>query len=328
MRYSASEKYEIIKLVEQSDLGVSRTLKELGIHKRTFYNWYHRYAMGGIDSLRPKTRGSQSPGWNKIPEEIKGMVIRNALEYPEQSARELSCSIIDSKKYYISESSVYRILKTAGLISTPAFTMISASDSFKDKTTAINQMWQTDFTYFKIIGWGWYYLSTILDDYSRKIISWELCASMSVPDVQRSIHKALLMTGLTEKQRPKLLSDNGPCYIAGELKEFMKQVKMTHIHGKPCHPQTQGKIERYHRSLKNVIKLDHYYSPEELKAKLEEFITYYNSKRYHESLKNLTPDDVYFGRAYKILQQRNRIKLLTLQKRRKDYLKRKLILSA
>ena len=93
-------------------------------------------------------------------------MVEITLERPELSSRELAWHIIDKYSYYISESSVYRILKLNGLITTPSFRIMSASDSFQDKTTSVNQMWQTDFTYFKIVGWGWYYLSTILDDCS------------------------------------------------------------------------------------------------------------------------------------------------------------------
>lgn|GEM_PF-1542765 len=118
---------------------------------------------------------------------------------------------------------------------------------------------------------------------------------------------------------PRLLSDNGPCYISGELKEFIKEREMEHIRGKPNHPQTQGKIKRYHRSMKNIIKLDNYYLPGELKERLEEFVDYYNNRRYHESLDNLTPATVYFGLDKKILENRKLIKRRTMLKRRKEH---------
>ena len=171
---------------------------------------------------------------------------------------------------------MYRILKDNGLITTPAFRVMSASDSFHDKTSAVNQMWQTDFTYFKILGWGWYYLSTILDDYSRFIVTWQLCPTMKAEDVTNTLDEALLVVGLSNNQRPKLLSDNGSCYISQELAEYLADKNIKHIRGRPMHPQTQGKIERYHRSMKNIVKLDNYFSPGQLEAKLTEFVHYYN----------------------------------------------------
>lgn len=326
MRFTQSEKHEIIKLVEGSSIGVNRTLKEIGLHKRTFYNWYAKYRQGGFDALAPK-RNRERRIWNKIPEAEKAQVVEVALEKPEMSSREIACYITDNHKRFISESSVYRILKQRGLITAPAFMLMSASDSFKDKTTRVNQMWQTDFTYFKIIGWGWYYLSTVLDDYSRYIIAWDLCKNMGAPDVMQTVNKALYITGLSKKNAPKLLSDNGSCYISSELNEFLKMKGITSIHGRPCHPQTQGKIERYHRTMKNVVKLDNYYSPEELERALEKFVYRYNNERYHESINNLKPVDVFTGNDEKILKQREKIKQRTITLRRKNYFQEKLVLT-
>ena len=316
MRFTQDEKYEIIRLVEDSELGVNRTLQELGIHKRTFYNWYGRYLEDGYDGLAPKS-GFSGTRWNKIPDALRNEVVEMALEVPELSPRELAHRFTDQREYFISESSVYRILKSRGLITSPAYIVMRAADEFKDKTTRVNQMWQTDFTYFKIIGWGWYYLSTVLDDYSRYIVHWELCSNMKVDDVKRSLDQALKKAQVDPQNRPKLLSDNGSCYISSELAGYMEAQGMSHVRGRPNHPQTQGKIERYHRSMKNVVKLENYYLPGDLKLRIGEFVEYYNNHRYHESLQNLTPADVYFGRDQEILEKRKTIKLNTMKKRRK-----------
>lgn len=134
-------------------------------------------------------------------------------------------------------------------------------------------------------GWCWYYLSAILDDYSRFIVHWELCKTMKAEDVERTIEAAMLTAGLKKDQRPKLLSDNGACYVAAELKTFLKNNAITQVHGRLCHPQTQGKIERYHRSVKNVVKLDHYYCREEINQALKDFVHYYN---HHAITSHLT----------------------------------------
>ena len=241
-----------------------------------------------------------------------------ALEHPELSSRELAFKYVDEKKYFISESSVYRILKSRGLVTSPAYLVMDASDSFKDKTTRPNQMWQTDFTYFKIVGWGWYYLSTVLDDYSRYIVHWELCSTMKAEDVQSTLESALDHSHLTEQ--PKLLSDNGACYISKELAEYLDEQGIKHVRGRPNHPQIQGKIERYHRSMKNVVKLENYYYPGDLIERLEEFVNFYNNHRYHESLNNMTPADVYYGRENEVLERRQKIKEQTIKKRRKIHL--------
>ena len=210
MRFTQNEKYEIIQLVEDSELGVNRTLGELDIPKRTFYNWYGKYSKHGYDGLAPKKRTTNSQ-WNRIPDKVRNEVVELALEVPELSPRELAHRMIDQNGYCISESSVYRILKSRGLITSPAYIVMRASDEFKDKTTRVNQMWQTDFTYFKIVGWGWYYLATILDDYSRYIVHWELCSNMKADDVTTTIDSALEKASLDKNNSPRLLSDNGSC---------------------------------------------------------------------------------------------------------------------
>ncbi len=325
MRLSAHEKLEIIQIVTQSEIGVNRTLKELGLAKSTFYNWYHLFLEKGEAGFFSSPNSTRRQ-WNSIPEEEKNLVVEVALEHSELSSRELAHKITDEQGVFISESSVYRILKKRGLITAPSHILLSAANEFKDKTNFVHEMWQTDFTYFKIIGWGWYYLSTVLDDFSRYIVHWELCKNMKVNDVKRTVDAAVTKAGLKKGQTPKLLSDNGSCYVASEIKTYLKdQYEMKQVHGKPAHPQTQGKIERYHRTMKNVVKLHFYYSPEELEKSLEEFVNRYNNERYHESLKNLTPADVYYGRADEILKQREIIKQKTMKKRKRNYYQQKML---
>ena len=318
MRYPASEKLEIIRLVEQSHLPAKRTLAQLGIPKTTFYRWCARYeAFGeaGLEDRRPH------PGrvWNRIPDEIRRAIVDFALDEPELSPRELAFRFTDTQKYFVSEPSVYRILKEQDLITGPAFNVIKAADEFHDKTTRPNQLWQTDFTYLKVVGWGWFYLSTILDDYSRYIVAWKLCTTMKAGDVTDTLDLALEASGCssaTVRHKPRLLSDNGSSYISGDLATWLEDQGMDHVRGAPNHPQTQGKIERWHQTLKNRILLENYYLPGALEEAIAAFVDHYNHRRYHESLGNLTPADVYFGRCDDILQERRTIKERTLKQRR------------
>ena len=323
MRYPASEKLEIIRLVEQSHLPAKQTLDQLGIPRSTFYAWYDKYKTGGLDALEDRAP-MPARVWNKIPDHIREQIVDLALEEPELSPRELAVRFTDTKCYFVSEASVYRLLKAHDLITSPAFVVIKAADVFRDQTTAPNQLWQTDFTYLKVIGWGWYYLSTILDDYSRYVIAWKLCTTMKASDVTDTLELALQTSGcdqLNVRHRPRLLSDNGSSYIATELAEWLDDKSMDHVRGAPYHPQTQGKIERWHQTLKNRILLENYFLPGDLKGQIGRFINHYNHRRYHESLQNLTPADVYFGRGDQILQQRERIKQTTIKQRRLQYRK-------
>jgi putative transposase len=323
MRYPASEKLEIIRTVEGSHLPTKQTLDILGIPRTTFYRWYALYLEGGLDGLsdKPSRPGSV---WNRIPDTRRDDLIEFALEHEALSTRELAVKYTDEKRYFVSESSAYRILKEADLITAPDYVVIKAADEFKDKTTGINQMWQTDFTYFKIIGWGWYYLSTILDDDSRYIISWKLCTTMRASDVTETIALALTASGCDRavvQHKPRLLSDNGSCYISGDLAKWLEDQKMDHVRGAPFHPQTQGKIERWHQTMKNRVLLENYYLPGDLEHQISDFVEYYNNQRYHESLGNVTPADVYCGRDKAIIREREKIKKLTIQNRRLQHQK-------
>jgi transposase InsO family protein len=323
MRYPASEKLEIIHLVERSHRPIKQTLDKLGIPRTTFYRWYDHYQVSGPDALEDQSP-RPSRVWNRIPDDVRQRIVDLALDVPELSPRELAVRFTDTEKYFVSEASVYRLLKSLDLITSPAFIVIKAADEFRDKTTAINQLWQTDFTYLKVIGWGWMYLSTILDDYSRYIIAWKLCTTMKTSDVTDTLNLALQASGCDQAHvvhKPRLLSDNGSSYVSGELAEWLGDKKMGHVRGAPYHPQTQGKIERWHQTLKNRILLENYFFPADLEARIEAFVDHYNHQRYHESINNLTPADVYFGRGQSILKQRERIKLKTMENRRLQYRK-------
>ena len=318
MRYPASEKLGIIRLIEESHLSARQTLAKLGIPRTTFYRWYDRYLQRGEAGLQDQSPKPQHV-WNRVPDEVKRKVVDFALQETELSPRELAVTFTNQERYFVSESSVYRVLKAHDLITSPAFIVIKAASEFKDKTTAINQLWQTDFTYIKVLGWGWFYLSTVLDDYSRYIVSWKLCTNMRAVDVTDTLDRALQASGYDQVHvvhKPRLLSDNGSSYVSGDLAEWLQDKGMKHSRGAPYHPQIQGKIERWHQNLKNRTLLENYFLPGDLEAQIEAFVDHYNHQRYHESINNVTPADVYFGRDKAILKLRERIKRKTLEARR------------
>ncbi len=193
-----------------------------------------------------------------------------ALKESDLSPRELAVQFTDTEKYFVSEASVYRILKSYDLITSRPMWWCRRR-RVQDKTTRPNQLWQADFTYLKVIGWGWFYLSTILDDFSRYIIAWKLCTTMKSGDVTDTLDLAcrLRVRSGTVLHKPRLLSDNGSSYISGELADWLEDQKMDHVRGAPYHPQTQGKIERWHQTLKNRILLENYYLPGDLRRQID-----------------------------------------------------------
>jgi transposase InsO family protein len=320
MRRSAAEKQEIIHLVEHSNLPIKRTLTELGVPRSSFYRWYRQHRQEGPEGLAPRKQRRRQ-FWNQIPASVQTQIVQLALDHPDQSARQLAWTFTDQEGYFVSESSVFRLLKRFDLLESPAFEIVTAAKQFPSPTRRVNELWQTDFTYFKITGWGWYYLSTVLDDYSRYILAWKLTPTMGASDVQETLEQALAKSGLDHirvRHRPRLLSDNGPCYLSKELRAYLADHQIEHTRSAPFHPMTQGKIERYHRSMKNVVLLQNYFTPWELERELADFIVYYNTERYHEALDNLTPADVYLGRAPEIQARREQIKQATLAVRREQ----------
>ena len=153
MRRTAAEKYELIRLVEGSELPVRQTLRELRLTRSTFYRWYHRYLQHGRTGLEPRPAAARRY-WNRIPLPVRQRVVDAALADPERSPRELAWRLTDQEGHFLSESSVYRILKAYDLIPSPAFIVLTAAKSFRHPTRRPNELWQTDCTYLQVVGWG------------------------------------------------------------------------------------------------------------------------------------------------------------------------------
>ena len=305
--YSAEEKIRIVLAGLRGEESIAALCRREGIAESLYYSWSKEFLEAGKQRLAGDTmRQATAP-------EVKD------LRSEASALKELAVRYTDEKRYFISESSAFRILKAEDLIAAPAHVVIRAADEFRDKTSRPNELWQTDFTYLKVIGWGWFYLSTILDDDSRYIIAWKLCMTMKAADVTDTLDMALEASGCdqaTVVHKPRLLSDNGSSFVASDLADYLEDRGMGHVRGAPHHPQTQGKIERWHQTMKNRVLLENYFLPGDLERQIGAFVDHYNNRRYHESLGNLTPADVYHGRGARILKQREEIKRKTVRQRR------------
>ncbi|MCB1337828.1 MAG: transposase family protein [Maritimibacter sp.] len=159
--------------------------------------------------------------------------------------------------------------------------------------------------------WGWFYLSTIRDDYSRHIIGWKLCTTMKVADVTDTQELALETSGCDSAkaiQKPRPLSDNGSSYVGYDLADYLEDKGMDHVRGAPHHPQTQGKIERWHQTMKERVPLENSFLPGDLERQISSLVDHYNNHRCHESLSNMTPTDAYHRRGANTLKMREEIK--------------------
>ena len=180
-------------------------------------------------------------------------------------------------------------------------------------------MWATDASYFRVVGWGYYYLVTVMDDYSRFILAWKLQKDLSAHSLIDVVQEAVgttSMIGVPVEDRTKLLSDNGAGYVSKAFRTYLRLVGIGHILAAPFHPQTNGKIERYHRSIKGELSLFPYEMPDELKKAITDFVAYYNYRRYHKALSDVTPADVLYSRREDILERRKEVPIQTIYRRR------------
>lgn len=315
----AEERRDLIKMVELSQGKREEVLKKLGISRSTYYKWRDAYKKGGLEGLK-KDKTIARWIWNRLsPPEIE-KVVEIAKLHPELSSRLLAVKITDNEDFSVSESTVYRILKERNLISPRPLPEMPAAKEWKEKTTGPDQIWQCDGTNLFIVGWGYYKLIPLEDDYSRKILAYDLKpdeSTFSISDViEMGVEKAREEGHLIDPQNmPKLFTDNGSGFASGLMAKYLAYHGIKHIFSSPYHPQSRGKIERFNRRIKENLCLMIYLSPSELKSAIDEAILIYNQTP-HEALDNVSPNDVYAGRKEVILQQRKEKKSLTLQRRK------------
>lgn len=309
------EKLTLLRAVEQSGFQVVEACKRLDIPRTTYYRWRSKFKHSGKKGLQDQCSKPKRI-WNQLTEEEEAEVLSIATDHPEWSSREISFFITDHADFTVSESTVYRILRVKGLIREQAVESFPAGKEYRVKTVRPNQQWQTDATHILVKNWGWYYLISVLDDYSRKIVSWRLQKSMDAEAFAEVIDEACRVTKLNQEQMPKLVSDRGPALISEDFGAFLEAKGIGHILASPYHPQTNGKIERYHKSLKERIYLTTWDSPDQIRNEIYFFINHYNTERYHEGIGNVAPDDVFYGRRESIIKRREEKKIRTMIRRR------------
>lgn len=317
---SQHEKMNILRLVESSPFSIEVTCRKLDMSPSTYYRWKRKFNNAGLSGLNDNSPAKGKP-WNSLLEGEKDKVFEIATLYPEWTSRQIACYITDNGGYSVSESTVYRLLKKKGWIKGDNKKTFPAGKEYLIKTSRPNEQWQTDATYLLVKNWGWYYLISVLDDYSRKILGWELQASMDAEAfsqvVEKACEKAALRYSLLSKETGlKLVTDRGAALISKPFGGYLEERGIGHILASPYHPQTNGKIERFHRSAKEQVKLVVWTSPDELREEVKKFIDFYNRGRYHEALGNVTPDDVYYGRRDLVLKNRSQVKKETLKNRK------------
>ena len=288
-----------------------RQLRVLGIPKSTYYRW-RQQAHGGKER-------SWRQAWNRLTSEEEATVLAVAREMPEWRSRQLAAWLTDQQGLAVSESTVYRLLRREGLVKA-AEGQLLAGKEYHRKTTGPHQLWATDASYFRVVGWGYYYLVTVMDDFSRFILAWKLQEDMTTDSLIEVVQETIDTTGMDDvpvQDRTKLLSDNGSGYISRAFREYLQQVGIRHILASPFHPQTNGKLERYHRTLKTEVNQVPYEVVSDLEGAIGAFVDFYNHRRYHKALGNVTPADVLHGHREAILALRKEVQKTTFERRRR-----------
>jgi transposase len=242
---SRNEKMDIVRQVESSGLVISQALRRLDVSKSTYYRWKHKLrTMGiqGLEDIKPK----RVRNWNQLLPCQDDIILEAAYVNPEWKSRQIAFYITDKEGFSVSASSVYRRLKRLGLICEPTAKTFAASDEYKVKTIRVNQQWQTDATYLKVDRWGWYYLISVLDDYSRKILAWQLKTSMKAEDFSDVVEQACEFSGMNNvpvENRAKLLTDNGSALISRDFGDYLEAKGLGHILCSPLTARSRGFIE-------------------------------------------------------------------------------------
>ena len=309
---SAQEKSEVLTRVEETRWGKRKLLAQLQVPRSTYYRWRARERQGKQECL------ARVP-WNRLSLPEEAAVLAAARESPEWSSRQLATWITDHLGLSVGESTVYRILRREGLVKPPVMQLLAGKE-YHRKTSGPHQMWATDASYFRVSGWGYYYMVTVMDDYSRSILAWKLQVDMTADSLIQVVQVAVDITGMAEvplEDRTRLLSDNGSGYVSRAFRDYLSLVGIRHVRAAPYHPQTNGKLERYHQSIKQEVNQVPYEAPSDLEVAIAGFVDYYNNRRYHKALGNVTPDDVLHGRREEILITRKEVKAQTLAQRKR-----------
>ena len=291
---------------DKTDIKATKMVKWIGIARSKFYDWRSRYG-----------KVNEHNAW--IPRDFwltdweKQAIIDYYLDHPLEGYRRLTYMMMDADIVAVSPSSVYRVLKNADLLDRWNRKASKKGTGFHQPLKA-HEHWHIDISYINISG-TFYYMCSVLDGFSRYIVHWEIRQQMTEMDIEIILQRAREMF---PEARPRVISDNGPQFISKDFKEFIRISGMTHVKTSPYYPQSNGKLERYHKTIKGTcIRVKTPLSLQEARSVVSEFVACYNNERLHSAIGYVTPKDKLQGRAEIIHTQRD-AKLAAAREARKS----------
>lgn len=286
-RFPAAVKAELLATIaqarERTGWTVRRILTHLGLSTARYRDWTNRAVAERLTDHRPV-----APRRDTILPEERQAVIAYALAHPKDGYRRLTWQMIDADVAYLSESSVYRILKASDLLA--RWKRSTRSGTAPAKPAHPHERWHTDLMYLRIAD-SWYFLVTVLDAYSRYVVHWELLTTMMASDVRLVIQQALEQTGAT----PRLVTDNGSQFTGAEFKDLVRRFALEHIRIRTYHPESNGVVERFHRSTRETLGDQALGNLSRAREIIAAWVRHYNDERLHAGLGYLTPAEYYRG---------------------------------
>jgi transposase InsO family protein len=301
----ADDKLDIIQFIQACPWPVKRSLQVLGLARSTFYDWLDRYRRHGFRGLVGLPRPPIMPE-NRLLEAERAQIIATAKSLPLEGYRKVA-SYVEREGVYVSRTTVYRILSRAGLLTTRKTKKKTAGERYVNEPRRPGELWATDISYIFVEGYGFFYLFSVLDTCSRYVIHWELRPTMTTEDAMQVVRAAVRKAGITAEHGLRLLHDNGTQFVSRKFKQFLKDLKIEQVRTAYRHPETNGRLERFHLTLKDAtVRLQSYPTPDAARAGIEDFIYEYNSQRPHQALDYVTPASVHFGYANELRLRRQR----------------------
>jgi transposase InsO family protein len=282
-------------------------LEALDLSRSTYYDWLGRYRRDGFRGLVGLPRPPIIPE-NKLLDAERAQIIATAKSLPLEGYRKIA-SYVEREGVFVSPTTVYRILSKAGLLATRKVRRRTAGERYVQEPTRPDELWATDISYVFVDGFGFFYLFSVMDTFSRYVVHWELRPTMTTDDAKDVVLAAVRKAGITPEHKLRLLHDNGTQFVSRQFKRFLRELKIEQVRTAYRHPETNGRLERYHSTLKEAtVRLETYRTPMSARAAIERFVYEYNTQRPHESLGNVTPASMHFGYAdeLRLLRQKRR----------------------